>query len=320
MLCSLVIVMQYPLDTVKVHMQLLGSESSKLPARRVLLNIVRKEGCRALYRGVSVPMLTSGVQNAYFFSINQALNEALRPRFTSSSAGGDDSCSGRLSNLGCTAAAGALTGPFSCLMSTPMDLVKVRMQTARVAAAAAAAPVSSTSSATVLPATTVQGCIAEILREGGMRGLYKGYVPMVAMRLVGLPFYFGSYELSKHLLAAANKDDTHDGLLPLWAEPLVGGCCAGFFYWLPAYPIDTLKTRMQSDRSGQTTLRTALRAAWRDTQARHPGDGQGITAMARCAKGLYRGLVPCVGRSMQVNALIWFCVEYADTWMAKNGW
>lgn len=191
------------------------------------------------------------------------------------------------------------------------------MQTAR-AAAVSPSPGSASPAA---PAMTVRGCVAEILREGGLRGLYKGYVPMVAMRLVGLPFYFGSYEAAKHLLGASkgNHPTPSDGLLPSWTEPLIGGCCAGLFYWLPAYPIDTLKTRMQSDRSGKTTLPLALRAAWRDTQARHPQDGRGARAMARCARGLYRGLLPCVVRSMQVNSLIWFCVEYADTWMAQNG-
>jgi solute carrier family 25 carnitine/acylcarnitine transporter 20/29 len=101
------VVIGHPLDTMKVHYQI-------NPARKVVLQL----GLKSLYRGIVPPLLTSG-------SI-QSLNFTIYEYFKTIIAQHDK----RIGIQVFTAA--TMSGTIISIISTPIGLVKIRQQTARL--------------------------------------------------------------------------------------------------------------------------------------------------------------------------------------------
>jgi hypothetical protein len=80
---------------------------------------------------------------------------------------------------------------------------------------------------------------AQILREHGLRKLYLGFYPTVVRESVGLGCYFGVYDL-------LIRNFTHEGKVSLLGSLFAGGC-AGLGFWAFIYPVDYVKTIVQSD-------------------------------------------------------------------------
>lgn len=81
---------------------------------------------------------------------------------------------------------------------------------------------------------------------------------------------------------------------------LMAGGLAGFGAWIPAYPQDVIKSRMQNDptiKSSMVALRTLLREAG--------------------PKSLLNGVGPTMARSFPANAVTFFAYEMAMEAMGK---
>jgi solute carrier family 25 carnitine/acylcarnitine transporter 20/29 len=65
-----------PFDTVKVRVQTLGGGSS---AWRVAATTVREEGARALFKGMSAPLVMTGASNAIVFAAKGAVLRVIHP-------------------------------------------------------------------------------------------------------------------------------------------------------------------------------------------------------------------------------------------------
>jgi solute carrier family 25 carnitine/acylcarnitine transporter 20/29 len=81
---------------------------------------------------------------------------------------------------------------------------------------------------------------------------------------------------------------------------LMAGGLAGFGAWIPAYPQDVIKSRMQNDptiKSSMVALRTLLREAG--------------------PKSLLNGVGPTMARSFPANAVTFFAYEMAMDAMGK---
>ena len=63
--------------------------------------------------------------------------------------------------------------------------------------------------------------------------MYRGFFATLCMRLVGLPFYFGTYEVSKRHLAKLS-----DAPQPPWWVLLTAGGLGGIGFWAANYPFD----------------------------------------------------------------------------------
>ena len=133
-----------PLDMVKVRLQ-----SGR---RATLSGIARTEGFRSLWKGLSVPLYTSALLNAVVFhSYGRALGYLLPEGANPASA-----------SLSAVFAAGCVSGAASSLITSPVDMLKIRAQ---VVVGGARGPVRSPGAMEIA---------RRAIRSGGLPGLFNG--------------------------------------------------------------------------------------------------------------------------------------------------
>lgn len=279
---------EYPFDTVKVRLQ---SQPDHLPLRyRGPLDCFRQsisqDGFLSLYRGVSAPLVGAALEtSSLFFSYRIAQNVLRATVFTTNEP----------LTLPTLALCGAISGAFTSLILTPIELVKCKMQIPL-------SPSSATNpSALIRPgALTI---MASVYRADGIAGFWRGQLGTLLRETGGSAAWFGSFEgvsaAFRTLQASklAGEVDRNDKIiLPLWQQ-MLAGACAGMSYNLAFYPADTIKSRMQTEEvggaGGRQTFWTVGRAIWRQ---------HGLA-------GLYRGCGITVGRAAPSSALIFTIYE-----------
>lgn len=247
-------VVGHPLDLVKSRLQMAHS-----PYHGVI-DCVRKtaahEGLRGFFKGLSPPLLMTGYTNAVLFTANGVAQRLVRGTQTEP-----------LSALQLLLATW-LAAPVYVFALTPIEVVKVRLQTQSASAGKGvyAGPID---------------CVRRMVRDEGMAALFKGFSATLASRFVGLPFYIAGYSLFKRALTAWN------GGVENFAVSLVAGGLAGMSFWTANYPLDCLKTRLQTHAGAQ---RLGLVATARAVLAE-----EGV-------RGLYKGFSACLLRAFPANA------------------
>jgi hypothetical protein len=246
----------------------------------------------------------------------------------------------------CTVAGcGSVAGLASSLISGPVEHIRIRLQLqgprapptiATVAADTAATAAThlggtrafSTMSTTAVPPVEYNGSVdafRSIYAQHGLRGVFRG-LPATGLReAVGCGVYFGVYEVAKRRFAAsvggADNLSMHHFLM--------AGGISGVVAWIPSYPIDIIKSKLQADVLNGTRRYPNVRAttmlsavlpvrAWNMQSPRSPAcrfaDGGGgawnpaLTGPARILQGLHALL--CARSSRECNDLhgIW-CVK-----------
>ena len=114
----------FPMDTVKVRLQVQGEGGTTGQGRGILgtlSSIVRHEGARGLYSG-----LVPGLQRQMAFSaIRIGGYEPVKNKMVEMTG-----VSGGVGMMGVRIAAGVTTGTLAILVAQPTDVVKIRMQVA----------------------------------------------------------------------------------------------------------------------------------------------------------------------------------------------
>jgi len=108
--------------------------------------------------------------------------------------------------------------------------------------------------------------VKKIYSSYGIAGLYKGQVATLAREAIGYGAYFYAYEtlVQRHMARTHTKREE----LPATYAVLYGAA-AGYALWAFIYPIDVIKTRMQTDgfsaADGRVYSSTmdCIRKAWR---------------------------------------------------------
>ena len=183
---------------------------------------------------------------------------------------------------------GAVSGGFTSLFLTPIELVKCQMQTEP----------GRLSSAPRNPLSIV----ASVYRHDGILGFWRGQFGTFIRETGGSAAWFGSYEgvtafFRKQRAQQAPATDTLQPL-PIWQQ-LLAGASAGVSYNFLFYPADTVKSRMQTEEVASSlhdrkpTFLQVGRALWRQ---------QGL-------KGMYRGAGITVARSAPSSAIIFAIYE-----------
>jgi solute carrier family 25 phosphate transporter 23/24/25/41 len=187
----------YPLDLVRTRLSIdtgkvtsVSTGKSKIVG--IIEGIVKKEGVRGLYRGLLVSMSVSVPNLAIGFSVYGTLKEKMLThpspfwaRFRSSESRGRPSLNGPGAMI-----SGAFGGVISSLIVFPLDVVRRRMQVLG----------SAHSSGSVQSNTGAGSLMAGIVRQEGMKGLYRGIIPelLKVTPMVGITFC--AYEMSLALL------------------------------------------------------------------------------------------------------------------------
>lgn len=211
--------------------------------------IVKNEGYRGLYKGMLSPMIGVAAINSMLFAVyGSALR--LTAQDLQSPTVRDVFIAGSLS--------GFVNGFFSC----PMELIKIRLQ-----------------NQTDSPGKLYKGpwdCIRKIIKSDGLKGLYKGLPTTLMRETPSYGAYFASYELFCKLIPNSDPNEPSLGLL-------MAGGSAGVVGWLTTYPLDVVKTRLQSISEAQApkykTVSNAFRVIAREEGYRVFFSGLGATAM-----------------------------------------
>ncbi|KIY49565.1 mitochondrial carrier [Fistulina hepatica ATCC 64428] len=216
--------------------------------------IAIEEGFIGLYKGVGSPLATVAVMNGLVFS---SYNFFLKVQKAGKSAS---------PTLRQVTLAGAGSGVVSSIVTTPTELIKIRQQSQTVR-------------------TSTVHVALDILRKSGVPGLYRG-ITITAFRDIGYGTYFLGYEGAYRFLSS------RDGC-PSWLALLVAGGIAGITGWIPTFPFDVVKTRIQAtERSSPYASVNPYRNTWSTVIYCYRTEGM---------KVFFRGLAPTLVRAIPVN-------------------
>eukprot|EP01096_Ripella_sp_DP13-Kostka_P009912 TRINITY_DN3828_c0_g1_i1.p1 TRINITY_DN3828_c0_g1~~TRINITY_DN3828_c0_g1_i1.p1 ORF type:complete len:289 (-),score=111.82 TRINITY_DN3828_c0_g1_i1:81-947(-) len=249
----------HPLDTMKIR--LVSSPAGTYAGLGdCIKQTIAKEGFGGLYRGVGSPLIGFVALNAVLFSANEAALKALRK---------PEHGDGPLP-LERTLIAGGFAGLAAAFVESPFDLLKTKMQTQ---------PTPAIYRSVFHAATT-------ITKSYGAPGIYQGLVATIFRNVPANAFYFAAYQQAQTFL----RGDSHD-LSPL--KTLLAGGIGGMGYWLFCYPLDAIKSIIQSDHADpkQRVYRTYVQSVRKVLAERGVG-------------GFFKGFTPCIIRAFPANA---FC-------------
>lgn len=255
------VVVGHPLDTIKVRLQ---TQCPKNPqysgAVDCMKKIVQAESVRGLYKGMASPIAGVSLVNAIIFGVHGNIMK-------------------RLSNpesLASHAVAGGGAGFFQSFITSPMELIKTRMQ------------IQENMGMKGLYKNPIN-CMATIAKTEGFRAVFRGQGITILREIPGFTTYFVTYEYMIKKLSMGED--------PSAALILGSGGAAGAASWVVTYPVDVIKSRLQADgmggiqkyRSMMHCLRLGLET-----------EGSGF---------LTRGLSTAIVRSLPTNAVTFYVVS-----------
>jgi len=249
-----------PFAVVKVRMQnqSTSSTTTKVKILPTIHTAWKNEGLLAFYKGLGPPLGGEAVLNSVWFGTFAFVSKLLQ--------------SDRNVNLtfaqGCLA--GAASGVTGSFVYSPVDLIKVRTQMSMERGNLRKKPLQ---------------IIKQIYTEEGLGGFTRGLGVTILREVPSMTLYFGLYNSLKQLLTPTN------GPIPVWGQILAGGS-AGAMSWASIYPIDVVKTRLQSTSEFSSVRGCVM------MMLRREGVGS-----------FFQGLSPCLVRSFPVNATIFFVYE-----------
>ncbi|KAI7973907.1 hypothetical protein EIK77_001318 [Talaromyces pinophilus] len=126
--------------------------------------------------------------------------------------------------------------------------------------------------------------VRQLYKEGGLRSVFRGSAMTLARDAPGSAAYFAAYEYIKRSLTPKDADGNVTGDLSLTAVVTAGGA-AGIAMWIPVFPVDTIKSRMQS-APGKVTIGGTIKAI-------HASGG---------FKAFFPGFGPALARAVPANA------------------
>ncbi|KAJ3018455.1 hypothetical protein HKX48_002880 [Thoreauomyces humboldtii] len=263
----------HPFDLAKVLMQTTqGQTSGSTPSTfGMMRSILAQNGIRGLYKGAipvlgaTPPVLATCLWSYYMGQVlvRDATGGPARPGYPSPDL--IDTLS--LTQVGLAGAFSAI--PTAAILG-PAEQIKIRLQVAPAGVKA-----------------TAFGELGKVIKEGGVRAVFRGTGLTLMRDVPGSFFYFATYEGIKRGLT----EGIDAKLNPLTV--LLSGGIAGMMNWTVAIPIDTVKSRFQSGSTPGTTLSACFRQILAEG---------GVPA-------LFRGLGPTLIRAFPASAAFFSGVE-----------
>lgn len=142
--------------------------------------------------------------------------------------------------------------------------------------------------------------VRQLYKEGGIRSVFRGTFATLARDGPGSACYFAAYEIIKAKLSPKDANGNPTGQLSVPAIMAAGGA-AGVAMWIPVFPVDTVKSRLQT-AEGNVTLGGVIRQLY----------GKGGV------KAFFPGFGPALARAVPANAVTFLGVELAHKAMNKT--
>ncbi|KPA74546.1 putative mitochondrial Mitochondrial ornithine carrier protein-like protein [Leptomonas pyrrhocoris] len=272
--CALV---GYPFETVLVLMQ-----SHKLPAhttyRSCVTDLYRREGVGGFFKGIPPRLFASAVEYSLTFG---GYKSALRLVGASEE---------RLTLLD-VCAGGIGGGLATTTVLTPLELLKCRMQ---VTPQCSHSVSGGGGEGLGRPPLTLSAWVRHVYhREGGLRGFYQGGAATLLREVPGTALWCGANDVLRETMTPRGCSAAD---LPLWDTILCGGL-SGLVYAVFVYPVDVMKTRIQTEPK----------------RYRMKGFAQAVRTQYRTggACSFYRGFGLVALFSFPSSALLFVTYEYA---------
>ncbi|KAI1817527.1 mitochondrial carrier domain-containing protein [Poronia punctata] len=275
------VVVGHPFDLVKVRMQT-AEKGVYSGAIDVVKKSIARDGLRrGLYAGVSAPLVGVTPMFAVSFwgyDLGKQIVTSISPPSPAGLSIAQISAAGFFSAIPMT----AITAPF--------ERVKVILQVQGQRLKPGEEP-------------KYKGgvdVVRQLYREGGVRSVFRGSAATLARDGPGSAAYFAAYEYIKRRLTP--RDPTTgkpQGELSLMAVTCAGGA-AGVAMWIPVFPVDTVKSRLQT-AEGNVSIGGVVRELY----------GRGGF------KAFFPGFGPALARAVPANAATFLGVELAHQAMRK---
>ncbi|KAF2272447.1 mitochondrial carrier [Westerdykella ornata] len=260
-----------PFDIVKVRLQTTSQYSNALDAAS---KIYKNEGPLAFYKGTLTPLVGIGACVSVQFGAFHYARRAFEARNTASGAPAHLSYAQYY-------AAGAFAGLANTVLSSPIEHIRIRLQTQPHGAARLYnGPVD---------------CVRKLASHAGVfRGVYRGTAVTWLREAQAYGVWFTTFEFLMNSDARRNRIRRED--ISTLKVALYGGL-AGEALWIASYPFDVVKSKMQSDGFGAGQRYKSMRDCFRQTWK-----GEGV-------RGFWKGLGPTLLRAMPVSAGTFATVE-----------
>lgn len=275
------VVVGHPFDLVKVRLQTAerGVYSSAID---VVRKSVARDGLRrGLYAGVSAPLV--GVTP--MFAVSFWGYEIGQQIVSSVSTVGPEGLS-----IAQISTAGFLSAIPMTAITAPFERVKVILQVQGQKQLAPGEKPKYNGGVDV---------VRQLYKEGGIRSVFRGTFATLARDGPGSACYFAAYEYIKRKLTPKDPVTGKAGQLSIPAVIAAGGG-AGVAMWIPVFPVDTVKSRLQT-AEGNVTLGGVIRELY----------GKGGV------KAFFPGFGPALARAVPANAATFLGVELAHNFFRK---
>jgi len=266
----------HPLDTIKVRLQ---TQPTDVPLKYkgtvdCFQTTLREEGVGGLYKGIQSPLVGMALMNSVLF-LSYGQSKALLQKDANDPL-----------TIPQIFLAGTLVGFTVSFVESPVDFFKSQLQVQY---------------GTGTPKYSgFLDCARKIITNHGLRGMYQGLSATLLRDIPANAAYFGSYELVRRALVKPGQTVSD---LPAWKVLFAGGI-GGMMYWITTFPLDVIKSTMQTDSTEPSQRK--YKGVMDVTSKIYAREGFG---------GFWKGIAPCMIRSFPANAVCFLLYEMAKKQM-----
>ena len=306
--------MRHPIPSSSSLSSALEPAAPRPGTMATLVLLTRREGFLSLWKGVGGPMIGAAPLNALAFAGNGKTLRYLDSAFPSSTASSRPYSHYLI--------AGCVGGFTQTIAAVPAELIKVRLQVLQGEKGAKAGAKGAGGSP-----TNALAMIRHVWATEGLRGFFRGFAVTCVRDVPSYGVYFLVYEMAKDALlalparspslsaspsaseqwassAAVSSVESHPPSPLLFPSPvlpmLISGALAGASSWLSCYPIDVIKSIIQTGHGGVGGASSRMLTVSRDLYARGGW------------RAFFRGLSPTLVRSVPVNAVTFTVYEHCQ--------
>ncbi|CAN3358497.1 mitochondrial glycine transporter Ymc1p [Diutina catenulata] len=258
-----------PFDLVKVRLQT-AKPGDPQSMGAIVKSVLQNEGPLAFYKGTLAPLFGVGAcVSLQFYGFHETKRQLL------ARSGGTE-----LPLWPQTYIAGAVAGIVNTPVAGPVEQLRILSQADKKAT------------------HTLSSMVKQIYRSNGVAGIFRGTGITLVREVQAYGVWFLTYETLIRKLVAYHGYKSRDQIGT--PELLACGALAGNALWLSSYPIDVIKSNIQSDKFGpESRFHGKVSLATKHILATNGW------------RGFWRGLIPCLTRAVPCSAGTFASVELA---------
>ncbi|CDK29390.1 unnamed protein product [Kuraishia capsulata CBS 1993] len=261
-----------PFDTTKVRLQSAAEGTYSGPID-VVKQLLKNEGPLGFYKGTLTPLVGVGACVSIQFGVNEFMKRFFaEQQLKKNIPAGTPLTSSQFYICG---AAGGFANGF---LAAPIEHIRIRLQTQTGAVKEFNGPLDT---------------IRKLYAQNGLKTIYRGIWPTLIREAHGIGIYFMTFEALVKNEMTSRKVERKE--IPGW-KLCSFGAAAGYSMWLTSYPIDVIKSKLQTDSYTQPKFRGSLDVA------------KSIMA-TNGIKGFFKGFVPTILRAAPANAATFYAFE-----------